>query len=139
MDRRNIKINLDKLNSTYFINAGVTREDIAEAESKLGLEFPKEVVSLYQSFNGLSVEKPMLKIHCIKDLANSAGLIEFAVFNGSEPVAFNSSKINQAGQWSIVNADTGFEITLTLASFLTNKVWAWLHRGREIWAEETYM
>jgi hypothetical protein len=44
--------------------------------------------------------------------------------------------INEAGERNIVNYQTNFVITKTMASFLNNKIWAWLDRGRKIWQKE---
>ena len=138
MDRKDIEVNLAKLNSSYSINDGISLAEVSEAEKQLGLKLPNEIVSLYQNFNGFQVDKPMLELYTIKDLKNHNNLLEFAKFNGSEPVGFDYSQTNQADQWNIVSVNTNYVITFTIASFLTNKIWAWLHRNREIWAEEIY-
>ncbi len=138
MDRKDIEVNLAKLNSSYSMNDGITSAEVSEAEKDLELMMPDDIVCLYQSFNGFQVDKPMLELYAIKNLKNHNNLLEFAKFNGSEPVGFDYSEINQAGQWNIVNVNTNYVITLTVASFLTNQIWAWLHRSREIWAKEIY-
>lgn len=55
---------------------------------------------------------------------------------GSVNIAFDRNKINEAGEWDIINLDSSFVITKTLSSFLNNKIWAWLERSREIWKDE---
>lgn len=55
---------------------------------------------------------------------------------GSVKISFDRNKINEAGEWDIINLDSSFVITKTLSSFLNNKVWAWLERSREIWKDE---
>ena len=55
---------------------------------------------------------------------------------GSVNIAFDRNRINEAGEWDIINLDNSFVITKTLSSFLNNKIWAWLERSREIWKDE---
>lgn len=138
MNHKDIKLNLEKLGSPFSINGKLAIGKIRELEFSMGVEFPDQVVNFYQNINGLSVESPMLELHSIDNIVKRGSLIEFAVFNGSIPVAFDISGINRAGQWDIVNLNTKYVITLTMTSFLTNKIWAWLNRGRKIWAEEVY-
>lgn len=57
---------------------------------------------------------------------------------GKISIVFDKSITNEAGEWNIINRETGFVITKTLSSFLHNKVWAWLDRSRCVWEEETY-
>ena len=47
-------------------------------------------------------------------------------------IAMDLRDINEAGERNIVNYQTNFVITKTMASFLNNKIWAWLDRGRKI-------
>jgi 2-hydroxy-3-keto-5-methylthiopentenyl-1-phosphate phosphatase len=56
----------------------------------------------------------------------------------SVSIVFDKTSINEAGEWNIINRETGFVITKTLSSFLNNKIWAWLDRSRCIWNEEIY-
>jgi len=138
MNRRDIEINLKKLEPSFTINDGISVEELHEVEDSFGVVFPGQVANFYQSIDGFTVESPALEIHRAGNMVKHGSLIEFAVFNGSVPVAFDISSINSAGQWDVVNLNTKYVITLTMASFLTNKIWTWLNRGREVWAEEVY-
>jgi len=138
MKLSDIEINLKKLHSEFVINEGANAEQIKQAQEKLGVKLPGQVIQLYESFNGLSVVKPKLEIFEIGQLEKKDNIIKFALFNGAHPIGFDTSHINDAEQWSIINTNTGFVLTLTVASLLTNKIWAWLHRDREIWADEKY-
>ncbi|WP_223645482.1 hypothetical protein [Corallococcus sp. EGB] len=57
-------------------------------------------------------------------------------FDFQHTLAFNVEAVNEAGAWDIVSAETGFQDTLTMAGFWSNKVFAWVMRQRRIWAEE---
>lgn len=89
--------------------------------------------------NGLIVEKPALAIRALDELEiDNKGLMHFAVFDNKHIIAFDTNSINNAEQWNIVNRDTGYLVTLTMASFWANKIWAWLISQRTIWKEEFY-
>lgn len=112
---------------------------VADAEKRLGLTFPDQVRWLYESCNGLSVRTPALVVRSLEELALGAdGLIPFATFDAEHVVAFDTSKLNAASQWSIVNAATGFVVTLTAASFWSNKMPAWLRSQRPVWGPEHF-
>ncbi|AZZ98453.1 SMI1/KNR4 family protein [Pseudoalteromonas sp. R3] len=138
MNRRDIEINLKKLESSFALNDGLSVEELHETERNLGVVFPPQVANFYQCINGFSVKSPALVMHSAGNMVKHGSLIEFAVFNGSVPVAFDVSRVNSSGQWDVVNLNTKYVITLTMASFLTSRIWAWLSRGREVWAEEVY-
>lgn len=49
---------------------------------------------------------------------------------------FDTQKLNKASQWDILEYHSKYLVTLTIGSFLLNKVWAWLDKGRVIWENE---
>ena len=51
----------------------------------------------------------------------------------SERLGFDLRRRNDAEQWDILNVDTGFRVTLTMASFWSNKVLAWVDKRRAVW------
>ena len=51
---------------------------------------------------------------------------------------FDTQKLNKAGQWDILEYQSKYLVTLTIGSFLLNKVWAWLDKGRAIWENESW-
>ena len=100
---------------------------------------PQQVKWFYLLCNGLKVEAPPLEIKSIEDLyTDKTGKIIFAIFDKRHRICFDVSKNNAASQWDILNYDNGFIVTLTMASFWTNKIFAWLDKRRTIWKEETY-
>ena len=138
MNHREIELNLRKVGSAFILGRGASLEKIRETEAKLGINFPSEIVHFYETLNGLSVNSPKFELLSVEELQQKNELIIFGHFNGCIPVGFESSSINSAGQWNIVNSTNGYVITLTISSFLTNKIWAWLLRGREVWEKELY-
>lgn len=123
----------------YELGPPATAADIAAAERRLGVSFPEPVVRFFSSCDGLQVVEPHLKINALDQLKFIGDrLIHLATFDKEHRLAFDVSEVNQADQWSIVNADTGYRVTFSMASFWTNKVWAWIDRRRTVWEEETY-
>lgn len=108
-------------------------------EERNGITMPQQVKWFYLVCNGLNVEAPPLEIKSIEDLiTDETGKIIFAIFDKRHHICFDVSKNNAASQWDISNYDTGFIVTLTMASFWTNKIFAWLDKQRTIWKEENY-
>lgn len=60
----------------------------------------------------------------------------FSIMNNGEQICFDIANRNSADEWDIINYSNKFIITRTISSYLTNKVWAWLDRGRTIWKDE---
>lgn len=117
----------------YFLGNPASDEEVKRAERKLGLVFPAQVRSFYCSFNGLQVEEPQLEMLPVERLNFSMpNRLHFATLNGIEHLYFDGSRINEAEQWDIIAAN-GFRVTLTLASFWSNKMWAWIEWKKPIW------
>lgn len=62
----------------------------------------------------------------------------FSKINNTEIICFDTFNINSAHEWDIVNYSNKFVITKTISSFITNKIWAWIDRGRTIWDAENH-
>ena len=120
----------------HYLASPASEAEIMEAERRLGVSFPAQVKSFYQHYNGLSVDDPQLEVLPIEriDFA-SPKLLHFATLDGRHNLYFDVSKMNDADQWDIVNTD-GFPVTVTMASFWTNRMWAWIDKRRAIWKEE---
>ena len=138
MNHKEIELNLRKVGSSFVLGQGASLETIRESEARLGINFPNEIINFYETLNGLSVATPKFELLRVEELQRNNELVIFGQFNGCVPVGFESSSINSAKQWNIVNSNNGYVITLTISSFLTNKIWAWLLRGREVWEKEIY-
>ena len=113
-----------------------SEDEISVTERRLAISLPHQIKLSYQHYNGFSVENPPLEILPLNALSYQAdSKIHFATFNKSAKVCFDSNSLNQAGQWSILNCQDDYLITLTMASFWSNKVFAWIDKRRKIWTE----
>ena len=119
----------------YSLSAPASDEEIQSAERRLGVSFPEQIRLFYRSFNGLRVDDPPLEVFSSGRLnISSPNRLHFATLDGSRPLYFDVSHTNEAGQWDIVGAE-GYRVTLTMASFWSNKIWAWVEKRRAIWRE----
>ena len=135
----NLEKRSDRNGLTYQVGEPAADSAIAAFEERHEIKIPQQIKWFYQKFNGLVVEAPALEITPIENLdADEAGKIIFAIFNQKHRICFDTSQLNAASQWDILNYDSGFQITLTMASFWSNKIFAWLDKRRTIWQEETY-
>ena len=111
---------------------------IADAERRLGLEFPAQVRKFYGHYDGLHVESPPLDICSIDMLTFVAPtMLRFAIIDNDHQLCFDVSSLNAAGQWTIVNLQDRDHVTLTMASFWSNKIWHWIDKQRPIWRDWT--
>jgi hypothetical protein len=138
MDLTSFESNLQKLNLEYNVGSGLANTDIERIEEKLGVSFPEQVKEFYMNFGTLNIRSPRLEIYSPLELTEKEGKIIFCKFKGMHELSFDISELNQANQWNIINTKTGYIVTHTMASFWSNKVWAWLRGNREIWAHEIY-
>lgn len=120
------------------LGAPATELAVDAFEKRIGQSAPIQVRQFYRTVNGLSVVTPALKLPCIEDLTSEDGKVRFASFADDVAVGFDIRTVNVAGQWEIVNLLTGYVITHTMASFWSNKIWAWVLNRREIWGEEKF-
>jgi cell wall assembly regulator SMI1 len=117
----------------YRVAGPASNESIALAEQRFKVSFPEQVRVFYQNYNGLRVEEPQLEIYPLEGLdLISPERLHFTTLNTNERLLFDVSHINEAGQWDIVTEDN-YRVTLTMASFWTNKIWAWIEKRCEIW------
>ncbi len=120
----------------YSLSGPASHEEIIATEGRLGVSFPVQVKLFYQNFNGLRVADPRLEVFPLEQLNfASPNRLHFATLNGDRPLYFDVSHLNAADQWDIVAAD-GYRVTLTMASFWSNKIWAWVEKRRSIWQDE---
>ena len=119
----------------YFLGNLASEVEVSQAAQNLGVSFPAQVALFYKNFNGLRVENPPLEVLPIERL-NFAfpNRIHFATFDGEHRLYFDTLQTNDAEQWDIV-AEDRFCVTLTMASFWSNKIFAWVERKRVIWKE----
>jgi hypothetical protein len=106
--------------------------------SNMNFDFPENVLFILKNLKSITINHPRLfyfySMCDVKILENN--YLHFALLNDNQQICFDTSKINSAGEWDIINYENKYLITMTISSFLTNKVWAWIDRGRQIWREE---
>jgi len=120
----------------YVLVDGASGQDIADAQYRLGVVLPLGVRRFYSAHDGLMVASPPLDVFGLSRLRRTDFGIVFARFNGAQDVAFRVGAVNAAGEWDIVSVPSGFCVTKTMASFWSNKIFAWIDSRREVWAEE---
>lgn len=119
----------------YSLAAPASDDEILRAERRLGVSLPEQVRLFYRSFNGLRVDDPQLEVLSVERLNfASPSRLHFATLDGGRPLYFDVSHAKEAGQWGIVSADD-YRVTLTMASFWSNKIWTWIEKRRAIWRE----
>jgi len=104
-----------------------------ESEARLGVKFPEQVAAFWRAFDGLEVDNPPFKILSLCEMKREGELLVFCVCDRMVRIAFDVSAENKAGQWSILNAKTGYCITYTMASFWSIHMWSWIVKHRPIW------
>jgi cell wall assembly regulator SMI1 len=126
---------LQKLGFVYHLPGPASELEISSSEQRLNVSFPAQVRQFYQNYNGLRVENPPLEILPMETLNLTSGdRLHFATVDSQHRVFFDVSKINVAGQWDIRSEDD-FQITMTMASLWSVKIWAWLRYRKRIWCE----
>lgn len=126
-----------RLGTEVHFGPGANSDAIDACERRLGVTFPVNVRRFYAAHDGLRVKVPSLVIRPLDALALApGGLLPFAGFDGEHTLAFAVEAVNEAGEWDIVNVETGHRVTLTMANFWSNKVFAWVKKQRRVWAEE---
>lgn len=103
-------------------------------------KLPANLKLVLEKLNGLNIKSNQrnLQFLCKKNYFQNKFYLKFVQIGEDINIGFDLTQYNEAREWNIINIDSGFVITKTLSSFLTNKVWAWIDRGREIWKEEIY-
>jgi len=113
----------------------ISLSDCTKIENKLHIKIPKKVKNFYQTTNGLITSNPDFDIIKIDSWEIENKSIHFATFNKINKVFFEISKLNNANEWTIINKENGYEITLTISSFWSNKIWHWIENKKMIWED----
>lgn len=93
----------------------------------------------YHNLSGLIVKKESRMICFTNPIILDDKYMLFAIMNEIEKICFDMNTLNEANEWNIINYGSKYVITKTLSSFLNNKLWAWIDRGRFIWNKEYYI
>lgn len=138
MNIEHVKKQLEKraqlLGLVFELGQPASEAEIAEAEIQMQVEFPFQLRLFYTHYNGLRVLTPPLVVYQLKDLHIDLNRrIPFAVLDSVYELAFDTKFINAAGQWDIICINTDYVVTVTFASFWSNKIWGWIDKQRQIW------
>lgn len=141
VDLNHIQLRFDELRDANGLQVtlgnGATADDLNTAETRIRRKFPDPVRAFYAQHNGLSVDDPPFEIRPLDNLyVDNQSRIHFATADKANRIGFECSCLNEAGQWDIINLETGDRITFTMASFWTNKIWKWIDRRLAFWDDE---
>lgn len=132
---------LNKKQNAGSLSCVVDVENIEFSRNRIeNLDYPKSVQDLYTNISFVKIAKPRAfeLLRFIEFELIDEKYLFFALINETQKICFDVSHINSAGEWDIIELENKFLITKTLASLLTNKVWAWVERSRNIWEEESF-
>lgn len=140
MDLSQIERRLESLSEengfSFSLGRGASEIQIHDTELRLTIRLPEQVKLFYSHYNGLRVSNPKLNVLALERLSfHSINRLHFAVLDDRHNVYFDVSGTNAANQWNISSED-GYLITLTMASFWSNKIWAWIKHRKAIWKDE---
>ncbi len=136
--KNNFEKRMLKTNLQFNLNSPANDNLIDVTEKRLKLQFYKEIYLFYKQYNGLKVVTPSLEIFPLENFVIKNDKLIFGTIENSNKLCFDLSGLNSAGQWNIIDYSTSYIITLTFASFWSNKIWAWIDKKRKIWCEEIY-
>lgn len=121
----------------YSLGTPAEMKEVLKTEATLNIIFPQQMRQFYLSYNGITVEEPPIEIAALSQLKFIAtSHLYFATVDKSHSLYLDVSTLNAAGQWDICVVETNYRVTLTLASFWSNKLWAWVEKKRPIWQEQ---
>ena len=123
--------NVDKKFS-YSIDKDISFDIVSKTEMRLQIKIPEKIKLFYLFLNNLKTKNPDFEIIGIEKWVLEDGFINFAIFDNLRIVSFDTRQLNEAGEWSIVNGIIDYELTKTISSFWSNKIWKWLEWRRPI-------
>lgn len=135
MQLENFLTKLQKVNESS-IRDPIESQKIQDVEKVLNITFPDQIKQFYRACNGVKVLEPKLEILSIEKLNFLApNKLLFAIV-GSRKLYFDTTQQNEAEQWSIKDYTSDYQVTFTMASFWSNKVWKWINYQKPIWKNE---
>ena len=117
----------------YRLASGASPAAVLAAERRLGQSLPGPVSAFYAAYDGLLVEDPAFEIFGVAGVERKGDLLLFCRCDRTKYIGFDAAAVNEAGQWSIVSADTRYRVTYTIQSFLATVMWSWIVKRRSIW------
>jgi hypothetical protein len=136
--KKNLQKNQDlKSEFSFSISKGASNLNFKQVEEKLNISIPEKTKEFYLIHNGFKTNQPDFELLSLDNWSKSKNeQIHFATFDSDIKVCFNTENINSANQWTIINQDSKYEITLSMSSFWSNKIWHWLRNEKKIWNDE---
>ena len=109
-------------------------ENFSAFEKKNEIIIPSKIKDFMLVANGLKTFNPDFEIIDLNFWELNDKFIHFATFDKIHNVAFNTNKLNSANEWTILNLTNNYELTVSISSFWSNKIWHWIKQRHEIWA-----
>jgi hypothetical protein len=110
--------------------------DFEKIECKLNIKFPEKVKTFYKYNNGLKTYNPDFEIIELNKLHIKNYLIHFATFDNENFIYFDTKELNRANEWTIIEKNKNYALTLTISSFWSNKIWHWINNRTIIWKDK---
>jgi len=129
------KLSLSKPIFKFQFVEKAVKSDLVKTQVSLGVQFPEKLSTFFHFLNGLKTENPSLMLIPLSELQLKENRIHFATFDNTVQICLNTEKLNRANEWTIINNETDFVLTLSISSFWSNKIWHWLEGGKMIWSE----
>jgi hypothetical protein len=131
---------LSKLNDqfSYSIGETINLNNIKNVEKRLSINVPEKVCEFYLSLNGLRIKNPQFEIIDMNNWIIETGFIHFATFDNSTKIYFDIHNLNEVQEWDIINRTIDYELTKTISSFWSNKIWKWIEFKKQIWLPDWF-
>ena len=114
-------------------------ESFLAFEKKNGIKIPLNIKKFMLIANGLKTFNPDFEIIDFNLWELRDNFIHFAIFDNKHKIVFDTRKLNDANEWTILSEKNNYKITLTISSFWSNKIWHWLKEKHEIWADNWWI
>ena len=134
--RRLDRISSSDENFSYSVDKNISLDVVKRVEMKLKINIPEKIKLFYLFLNNLKIKNPDFEIIEIENWILENGFINFAIFDSSGIVSFDTRKRNEAEEWDIVNKTIDYQLTMTISSFWSNKIWKWLEQRKPIWTPD---
>lgn len=141
MEIEKFKMRLERLKKSnvafdYEFGENLNPNEFEIIEKKMNLVFPEKIKTFYNFNNGLKTLNPNFEIIELSKLKKENSLIHFATFDNNKQICFMVEKLNHANEWTILEKENKYELTKTISSFWSNKIWHWLENKNKIWSDQ---